>query len=284
MTTDCTTQPCDANRMLVAGSLLLAVLIGLACGAKAPAAEKSAHWHHAGAMPPGAIGRQRLLRGTPLLGACQPVEIRAPQGARIAPAAGTTFLEGHVDRLMVGLTIGPVYRFRVTEIPEHPGVELFPTVELIDRLYPPPGQALRFPVPIELTQEELSLAAEGRFITRVIYLEDPDLAPAIARDGHEQPWVEARAGDDPLVMADSLGRPMAIVRLGGRTPEGDEASFTYGAVQPIVFDQPPGHHPNKAQHPNNAQHHNRAQADHDMQPAIPIEKIPMKRQGNHERQ
>jgi hypothetical protein len=232
--------------MLVAGSLLLAVLIGLAYGAEASAAEKSAHWHHAGAMPPGAIGRQRLLRGTPLLGACQPVEIRAPQEARIAPAAGTTFLEGHPGRLMVGLTIGPVYRFRVTEIPGHPGLEVFPTVELIDRLYPPPGQALRFPVPIELTQEELSLAAAGRFITRVIYLEDPDLAPAIARESEQQPWVEARPGDDPLVMADSLGRPMAILRLGGRTPEGDEASFTYGAVQPIVFDQPPGDHPNKA--------------------------------------
>lgn len=259
MTTDRTTQPCDANRMQVAGSLLLAVLIGLACGAEALAAEKSAHWHHAGAMPPGAIGRQRLLRGAPLLGACQPVEIRAPQGARIAPAAGTTFLEGQPDRLLVGLTIGPVYRFRVTEIPEHPGLEIFPTVELIDRLYPPPGQAMRFPVPIELTQSELLLAAEGRFITRVIYLEDPDLAPAIARDGKQQPWVEARPGDDPLVMADTLGRPMAILRLGGRTPEGDEATFSYGAVDPIVLQQPPADHPNKGY------------VDHAVQPAVPNE-------------
>jgi hypothetical protein len=239
MTTDRTTQPCDANRMLIAGSLLLAVLIGPACGVETTAAEKSAHWHHAGAMPPGAIGRQRLLRGAPLSGACQPVEIRAPQGARIAPAAGTTFLEGYPDRLMVGLTIGPVYRFRVTEIPGLPGLEVFPTVELIDRLYPPPGLAQRFPVPIELTQEELLLAAEGRFITRIIYLEDPDLAPAIARGSEEQPWIEARPGEDPLVMADSLGRPMAILRLGGRIPEGDEATFTYGAPQAFVFDQPP---------------------------------------------
>jgi hypothetical protein len=242
MTTDCTTQHHDFGRGKIAGSLLLAaVLIGLSCGAEALAAEKSVHWHHAGAMPPGAIGRQRLLRGTPLLGACQPVEIRAPQGARIAPAAGANFMEGRPDRLMVGLTIGPVYRFRVTEIPGQPGVEIFPTVELIDRLYPPPGQSLRFPVPIELTQDELRLAAEGRFITRVVYVEDPDLAPAIARDENQQPWVEARPGDDPLVMADSLGRPIAIVRLGGRVPVGDEAAFTYGAVEPIVFDQPPMH-------------------------------------------
>lgn len=240
MTTDRTTQPCGANRVMVAGSLLLAVLIGMPCGGQTlPPASKSVHWHHAGAMPPGAIGRQRLLRGAPLSGACQPVEIRAPQGARIAPAAGTSFLEGQPGKLMVGLTIGPVYRFRVTEIPGHPGLEIFPTVELLDRLYPPAGQALRFPVPIELTQEELVMAGEGRFITRVIYLEDPDLAPAIAREKEEQPWVEARPGDDPLVMADHLGRPMAIFRIGGRTPAGDEAEFSYGAVEPVVFDQPP---------------------------------------------
>jgi hypothetical protein len=135
--------------------------------------------------------------------------------------------------------IGPVYRFRVTEIPGHPGLEIFPTIELLDRLYPPAGQALRFPVPIELTREELIMAGEGRFITRVIYLEDPDLAPAIAREKEEQPWVEARPGEDPLVMADHLGRPMAILRIGGRTPAGDEAEFSYGAIEPVVFDQPP---------------------------------------------
>src|SRR5262245_30066329 len=101
MTTDRTTRSCGVNRVMVAGSLLLAVLIGLPCGAQtAPPASKSVHWHHAGAMPPGAIGRQRLLRGAPLSGACQPVEIRAPQGARIAPAAGTSFYEGQPTRLM----------------------------------------------------------------------------------------------------------------------------------------------------------------------------------------
>ena len=45
--------------------------------------------------------------------------------------------------------------FACTDIPEHPGVEVFPTVEMIDRLYPPQGQSLKFPVPIDLTQDEL---------------------------------------------------------------------------------------------------------------------------------
>ena len=42
------------------------------------------------------------MRGGPLSGYCQPVEIRAPRGARIAPAACSSFLEGHPDRLLVG--------------------------------------------------------------------------------------------------------------------------------------------------------------------------------------
>jgi len=180
------------------------------------------------------------MRGGPLLGFCQPVEIRAPQGARIAPAAGSSFMEGKQDRLLVGLPIGPVYRFKVTEIPDHPGLELFPTVELVDRMYPPPGQSLRFPVPVELTLNELLLAAEGRFITRIVYLEDPQLAPAIAYDSDEQPWLEARPGEDPLVTADLLGRPMAIVRLGGRVPGNNQPNpaFLYGAPEPIVYDRP----------------------------------------------
>ena len=227
-------------RMLVAGKILRAVLFGLTCSTAVLAQDRPVHWHHAGAMPPGAIGRQRLMRGGPLSGFCQPVEIRAPQGARIAPAAGSGFLPGRSGRLLVGLPIGPVYRFKVTEISDHPGLELFPSVELVDRLYPPPGQQLRFPVPIELTLNELLLAAEGRFITRVIYLEDPDFAPAVAQDGEQQPWIEARAREDPLVMADHLGRPMAILRLGGRVPGSNQptSTFLYGAPPAIVYDPP----------------------------------------------
>lgn len=237
MTTVRNFQSSERFRKLVDGKVLMAVLLGLLLGAPALAVDQPVHWLHAGAMPPGAIGRQRLMRGGPVSGFCQPVEIRAPRGARIAPAAGSSFLPGQKDQLLVGLSIGSVYRFRVTEIPDHPGREVFPTVELVDRLYPPPGQRLRFPIPVELTLEELISATEGRFITRVIYLEDPALAPAVARDNEEQPWIEARPGEDPLVVADHLGRPMAILRLGGRVPMNNQPSdaFLYGSPPVQVY-------------------------------------------------
>src|SRR5207253_2647532 len=79
--------------------------------------------------------------------------------------------------LKAGMLIGSVYRLRVIGIPRHEGVEVFPTIEVVNRLYPPPGQELRFPVPVELTLEDLELAMEGHFVTRIIYLEYPKLSP-----------------------------------------------------------------------------------------------------------
>ncbi len=239
MTTARSYSGSELVRTLVAGKLLWAVLVTLLVSTSVLAEDRPVHWRHAGAMPPGAIGRQRLMRGGPLSGFCQPVEIRAPSGARISPAAGSGFLKGRPERLLVGLAIGPVYRFRVTEIPGQPGLELFPTVEIVDRLHPPPGEMLRFPIPIELTREELLSAAEGRFITRVIYLEDPMLAVPLDEEDRQR-WVEARPGEDPLVVADHLGRPMAIVRLGGRVPDVGEPApgFLYGAPPVQVYEQP----------------------------------------------
>jgi hypothetical protein len=141
--------------------------------------------------------------------------------------------------LLVGLQIGPVYRFSVGDIPNHPEVELFPTIELIDRLYPPAGLALRYPIPVELTQDELELAADGAFVTRVIYVEDPHQALPVAqhRDS-DQRWVEAPPGEDPLVTADRFGRAVAILRLGGRVPSnaGSDAGAACGPPQAIIYD------------------------------------------------
>jgi hypothetical protein len=182
-------------------------------------------------MPPGAIGSQQLLRGGPLPGYFQPVEIRVPEGATISPAVNGAFAEPEVEPLKVGFLIGSVYRLRVTNIPLQEGLELYPTVEVIDRLFPPLRQEHRFPIPIEITQEDLELALSGRFVTRVIYVEDPESALPVAEDPEQQTFFEVGRGENPLEVADRLGRPMAILRLGGRVPDetGPDAAFLYGS-------------------------------------------------------
>jgi hypothetical protein len=178
-------------------------------------------------MPPGAIGNLRLTRGGPLSGYFQPVRIRAPEGARISLAEEGGFSNDASSNVLVGMQIAPVYRLRVGGfLPAEPNQEVFPTVELIDRLYPPQGLALRFPIPIELTRDELQMAADGMFVTRVIYVENPNQAlPVDSSKDDTQQWVEAPPGADPLAVADEMGRPVAILRIGGRVPSNTSASF-----------------------------------------------------------
>ena len=182
-------------------------------------------------MPPGAIGSQQLLRGGPLPGYFQPVEVRVPEGATVSPAVDGVFAEPEVEPLKVGFLIGAVYRLRVTNIPLQEGLEVYPTVEVIDRLYPPLRQEHKFPIPIEITQEDLELAMSGRFVTRVIYLEDPEAALPIVENPEEQTVYDIAHAENPLEVADRLGRPMAILRLGGRVPDatGPDAAFLYGS-------------------------------------------------------
>ncbi len=213
-------------------------LLGFAATASAQA--PPAHFQNAGVMPPGAIGRLRLQRGGPLPGYFQPVEVRAPAGALISTAEQGAFQEPQPAPILVGLHVGAVYRLRVTHIPGIPGAEVFPTIEVIDRLYPPPGEATRFPIPVVLTQTELQLALEGNFVTRVIYLEDPERALPDGDDPQEQIWFEAPEGADPLEVADRIGRPVAILRIGGRVPgaQGPTAAFLYGSPPLLRFQRP----------------------------------------------
>jgi hypothetical protein len=189
------------------------------------------HYLHHGAMPPGAIGGQQLQRGGPLPGFFQPVEIKAPPGALVSLAVDQRFDEAQPAPRKAGLLIGAVYRLRVANFHMAEGQEVFPTIEIIDRLYAPVGQERRFAIPIAITDEDLKLALDGKFVTRVIYLEDPHQALP-ARDPQSENWFEAERGQDPLAIADGLGRPVAILRLGARLPaQGEEqaAGFFYGS-------------------------------------------------------
>jgi len=221
----------QSNLARVVGTVIVTVLAWATLAGSLRAEAPPVHLNHAGIMPPGAIGSQQLLRGGPLPGYFQPVEIKAPPGALISTAAYNEFEEPRPAPIKAGMLIGSVYRLRITNIPNQEGLEVFPTIEVIDRIFPPMGQEFRFPIPIELTQEELEMALAGKFVTRVIYLEDPAGALPVAQDRDEQSYFETGEGENPLDVADALGRPVAILRLGGRVPgpEGADETFLYGS-------------------------------------------------------
>lgn len=221
---------------IVAGMALLLALAG-AGYAQSP----QAHLQFQASAPTGAIGNWQLQRGGPLPGYFQPVRIVGPQGLQVSLPLPGGFDEPLPAPADVGLLVGTVYRLRITNIPYNSGQELFPTIEMIDRLYTPRGQERRFAIPIELSQEDLELALNGRFVTRVIYLEEPDAALPAATRADSPNWFEVGAGRDPLAVADALGRPVAILRMGGRVPDANEigsVGFLYGPPPALKFPPP----------------------------------------------
>jgi len=220
-----------------AGKMAIAALVCLGTLGAALAQQPPVHFWHPAGLPPGAIGSQQLQRGGPLPGFFQPVEIKAPPGVLISLAEEGRFGDPQPGPLRAGLLVGQVYRLCALNLPFQPGIEVYPTIEVVDRLYTPRGLETRFPVAIEMTREDLELAAQGKFVTRVVYVEDPKAALPVRGNG-EQSWFDVAPGMDPLVVADSLGRPIAIVRMGGRLPDqGPDPAFFFGS--PPVFKLPP---------------------------------------------
>jgi len=179
---------------------------------------------------PGVVGADRLTHGGPVVGFFQPVEVSGPEKVEIALAHEGRFLPPLPAPVKVGMLVGSVYRLRVTNIPLRPGEELYPTIEVIDRLYAPRGREHRFPIPVVLEREDLLQALDGAMVVRVIYLEDSQVASPSADEPGSQRVTDVAGTDNALQVADQLGRPMAILRIGSRVPtnlQNDLSGFLY---------------------------------------------------------
>ena len=191
-------------------------------------AQRKAHYLFNARLPTGEIGRAQLLRRPELRNYFQPVRVIVPRGAAVAVAG--IFDKPDTDATLVGLQVGQVYRLEVSDIPNRGRVIVYPTIELLDRMHPPSRKETRYPIPIEITAEDLALALAGKYVKRVVYVEDPRAALA-ARDLPEQRYFEVLPTEDPLVVASELGRPVAILRMGTVTPgaQGLTSEFLFGS-------------------------------------------------------
>jgi hypothetical protein len=183
-------------------------------------------------MPPGVIGSIQLRHKPHLRGVWQAIEVRGPQGVQVNFAEGGQFAPDIPSPARVAVLVGPVYRLRLTGIPGDEDLELFPTIEVIDRTCPPAEREHRFPIPIEIDEMDIADAARGEMVMRVIYVEDNEIAEPVNTAGLPQRVLDVRPDQNALRTADSMGRPVAILRMGSRVPnvtEGqDWLEFLYG--------------------------------------------------------
>ena len=143
------------------------------------------------------------------------VKVGVPAGAKVvwqAMTDGATVVDG-----TVGLRPGYPYRIQITDLPGAKGTAIYPSMEVRGTLVPRPGlDVSKHPVPINLSERDIERILEGRLITKIFYLEDPEKAARVAGEPGES--LESAAADDMAAIkeARTRGRPMLIIRVGER--------------------------------------------------------------------
>jgi uncharacterized repeat protein (TIGR01451 family) len=141
------------------------------------------------------------------------------------PGMRTTFYQGTPQGrtfnapMAVGLRPGYLYRIKCSGFAGRPDLAIYPTLEvrgsltLTARVNP-----ASFPAPVVLTEADLRAAFSESLITKVIYLENPEkAAPGLAPPGLATE-MDLPPDRDLLNEARDVGRPVLVMRFGGRIP------------------------------------------------------------------
>lgn len=201
-------------------------------------------------LTPGTAGHWAAIAGKGSGNWSQPVKIHLDGGGDVTVYHGRPIQETmHKSPAQLGVGVGHLYRLRVSNMPDLPGVEIYPTIEIVDRLHPPAGKKHDFPIPIYIDRDDIESAIKGNLVTRVVYIEQPQLAAPFALDESTRVRTLLPA-QNVLAQADRYGRPAVIVRIGGRLPSvhGERAAF-YGTGGIVSASRPSEPPPNAQQAP-----------------------------------
>jgi hypothetical protein len=115
---------------------------------------------------------------------------------------------------------GGIYRLRISNIEGRPGMTLYPTLE-VGRASPRTAAYLAHSaIPIQFTQEDFDQVASANFVTKVIYVPDPQFQELALAGVDTIVSTRLDPGMDPITEADRRGAILAIVRLGNKSLEG----------------------------------------------------------------
>ena len=107
-----------------------------------------------------------------------------------------------------------IYRLKLTNIPDRPGVELYPTLEIAPVTPRTDAYLSHSPIPVQFTDEDLDQVLSGNFVTKVIYLPDPEFQELALGGVAELVSTRLAPGVDPIAEADHRGAILAILRVG----------------------------------------------------------------------
>ena len=127
-----------------------------------------------------------------------------------------------------------VYRLKLTDISGRPGVELYPTLEIGSVSSRTAAYLAHSAVPIRFTQEDFDQVIAGNFVTKVIYVPDPEFQELALAGVDVLVSTRLDPGVDPIVEADRRGAILAILRVGNKDLEipGGNSAVMAGAMPP----------------------------------------------------
>jgi uncharacterized repeat protein (TIGR01451 family) len=144
------------------------------------------------------------------------LRVVAPDGVRVTLRPGTPAARTFTEPVAFGVRPGYVARFRLEGLPEEPSLAIDPSIEVRSSLFLPVVlKPEEFPATLTLTIDDVRVIVGGGMVTKVIYLENPDLAPPDASTPDQPLERDVVRGEDPIEEARKRGRILAIVRLGG---------------------------------------------------------------------
>ncbi|MCS6851732.1 MAG: hypothetical protein NZ700_11255 [Gemmataceae bacterium] len=109
---------------------------------------------------------------------------------------------------------GAIYRLKLSEIPNRPGLELYPTLEVVPANVKTHPFLAHSAVPISFTEEDFDQVVSGNYLVKVIYLPDPQFQDLAATGPDEVVSTRLEPGVDPIAEAHRRGSVLLVVRMG----------------------------------------------------------------------
>lgn len=189
---------------------------------------------------PGGCGMDGVMLAGMGAGATSQIAFLGVEGAEIAWDTSGSGMFDSSPLVMPGrqnFPQGAIYRLKLTNIPDRPGVELYPTLEVAPVTPRTDAYLAHSPIPIQFTDEDLDQVLAGNFVTKVIYLPDPEFQEATLSGVAELVSTRLDPGVDPISEADRRGAILAILRVGNLDLQlpGDMTSMDGGAVLPAQY-------------------------------------------------
>jgi hypothetical protein len=181
-------------------------------------------------------GYQPGMPGMPVYGAPQPFAGQTTQIRFVGPESMQVGWQIQANQYAESQLVAPgrynfnqgyIYRLKLTSIPGREGPPLYPTLQVYP-VHPATEAYLSHnSVPILLNDEDFQQVDGNNFVTKVIYLPDPQHQDLAIPGAEVLVSTRLEPGIDPIAEADRRGTIMAVLRVGNMDLEtGNEGTVT----------------------------------------------------------